>query len=421
MARKITSRIDNRTNRLKLEVRQKPYDFTNAGEPGIAVGYRRTKDGGNWVLRKADASIRYAGNKTGAWTKNIGTADDYAEADGTHVLTFHQACEKARQMGRVTSIGAPATFSEALDAFADNLKARGGNPGNASVVRLHLKDHPGLLNKQVSLLTAKELEHWRNGLLKKGIKTATVLRISKSAKAALNLAARHDARIENRNAWRDGLGGLKDDSEPVNQVLSDADVITLVNAAYQLRPDFGLFVDTLAVTGTRTSQACRLTVIDLQAENGDPRLLMPSSRKGKRKTITRKPVPITPALAAKLKQAANGRAGHEPLLTHADGTPWDPEAAELWKLFGEIAKSTGIQTPGTDEPVTAYALRHSSITRQLLDRVPVTVVADVHDTSVMMIEKTYSAHILHHADTLIRRSLLDTSQPNQGNVVNLRG
>ena len=39
--------------------------------------------------------------------------------------------------------------------------------------------------------------------------------------------------------------------------------------------------------------------------------------------------------------------------------------------------------------MTIYALRHSNIVRQLLAGVPIRVVAVNHDTSIVMIEKTY--------------------------------
>jgi len=54
-----------------------------------------------------------------------------------------------------------------------------------------------------------------------------------------------------------------------------------------------------------------------------------------------------------------------------------------------------------------YALRHSNIVRQLLGDVPIRVVAVNHDTSVTMIERTYSRYIGDHADALARRALLD--------------
>jgi hypothetical protein len=71
--------------------------------------------------------------------------------------------------------------------------------------------------------------------------------------------------------------------------------------------------------------------------------------------------------------------------------------------------------------VTLYALRHSSIVRQLLAGVPTRVVASHHDTSVVMIERTYSKYILDHSDALVRRGLLDVERPPAGdNVLTLR-
>ena len=43
-----------------------------------------------------------------------------------------------------------------------------------------------------------------------------------------------------------------------------------------------------------------------------------------------------------------------------------------------------------------------------------------HDTSVVQIERTYSAHISDHADAISRRALLDPSTPAGDNVTVLR-
>ena len=69
--------------------------------------------------------------------------------------------------------------------------------------------------------------------------------------------------------------------------------------------------------------------------------------------------------------------------------------------------------------VTLYALRHSSIVRDLLANVPVRIVATKHDTSIAMIERNYSKYIADHADVLSRRAMLDpgTSSGEQSHVV----
>ena len=59
--------------------------------------------------------------------------------------------------------------------------------------------------------------------------------------------------------------------------------------------------------------------------------------------------------------------------------------------------------------LTLYALRHSSIVRDLLANVPVRIVATKHDTSIPMIERNYSKYIADHADVLSWRAMLDPS------------
>jgi hypothetical protein len=54
-----------------------------------------------------------------------------------------------------------------------------------------------------------------------------------------------------------------------------------------------------------------------------------------------------------------------------------------------------------------YALRHSSVVRQLLAAVPIRVVAVNHDTGVAMLERTYSRYIADHADAMTRAAMLE--------------
>ena len=360
--------------------------------PGIAIGYRRCAGPGRWVLRAADGHGAY-------WTDTIGLADDHEPADGTAVLTYFQAQDKARILVRGDNAGGdrPASVGDALDAYERDLVTRGGQITNATLVRKLIPN--ALLAKPVGLLVFRELRNWRDGLLD-GRKASSVNRTCKSFKAALNLAAAHDQRIGNAAVWRNALASLPDAHTARRVGLSEHDVRKIVGAAYAVTPQIGLWTEVAAVTGARPSQIARLDVADLQDGRDDPRLMMPSSRKGKgTKRVERRPVPITPGMAAKLRAASARRRGGDPLLLQPDGTRW--QLARHVRPFAEAAMQAGLAG------VTAYALRHSSIISALLVGVPVRVVAVIHDTSVMMLERTYSAHIADHSDVVGRRALLD--------------
>jgi integrase len=401
-------KLETAAARARLTIRKKPYWITIA--PTISVGYRRCAGPGTWSVR--------AYSDGAAWTKRIGLADDRESADGATVLTFWQAQDHARTLARGQSDqdgDRPVTVVEAIERYEIDLRARGGDTYNAARARAHLTTT--LESKPVALLTARELQRWRSGLTAKGLTPASVNRTRTCLRAALELAAAHDPRIVNRQAWRVGLASLPDATEHRNVILTDAEVRRLVEAAYEHDRAFGLGIEMLAVTGARLSQVARLTVSDLQADRSEPRLLMPRSAKGRmRKRIERTSIPIPNPLATVLAQSARGRPGSAPLL--ADTTAWgNAGRARYRRTFRAAAAAAGFD-PDT---VTAYALRHSSIVRQLVAGVPVRVVAALHDTSVKMIEATYSRHIAEHTDALARRAMLDLAMPAAANVTPLRG
>jgi integrase len=213
-------------------------------------------------------------------------------------------------------------------------------------------------------------------------------------------------------AWETGLASLHDAEEPRNVILDEPVIRALIVEAHKESAEFQLLVESAAVTGARVSQLARLDVPDLQDERTDPRLMMPSSRKGRgKKKITRRPVPIPAGLAARLRVAAEHRSANERLLVKPSGAPW--KKSDHSRLFARTAERAGLDPA----EVTIYALRHSNIVRQLLAGVPVRVVAVNHDTSVSMIERNYSRYIGDHADALARVALLDTTTVSEDNVV----
>jgi integrase len=402
MARRSRStHLETRTARLKLAQRKKPYTARIA--PGVRLGYRRNATAGTWSVIAADG-------RGGNWMKAFAAADDFEEANERTVLTFWDAQDKARMLAR-GSKGAddeddkPITVRQALDRYETDLGLRGGDMRNVRRVRFHLPH--SLAAKAVVLLSVRELRHWRDALIKKGLAAASVKRTGKVLKAALNLAAEQDARIANRSAWQVGLASLPDAEASRNVILTDDVALRIIAAAYKDSPEFGLYVETAAVTGARISQLARLEVQDLQGDRPDPRLMMPSAKKGrKQKRVDRRPVPIPVSLSKKLSASAADRGGTEPLLLRPTGQAWGHSSH--WRRFVQAVTKLGLDPTA----ITIYALRHSSIVRQLLGGVPIRVVATTHDTSVAMIEKTYSRFITDHSDIVTRRAMLDPGRAN---------
>jgi integrase len=436
MARSTRSpKLETRTARLKLPIRKKPYAAPLA--PGVILQYRRNKGPGTWVVRLTDGKDD---------THRLALADDYAEADGRDVLDYWQAQNAARARAREHEGDTkPVTVEKALDAYSDDLDTRKGDINNVARARAHLS--ADMLARTVSSLTAAELKRWRDKLAK-SLAPATVNRTATCLKAAFNLAADHDDRIA-RRPWETGLQAIRGAEQSRNVILADARVREIVKEAYQpnmhqveqLHGDararaevearrwaeaFGLLVEVLAVTGARVSQAARIEVQDVQGNGAEPRLMMPSSKKGKGvKQVLRRPVPISADLARRLHAAAKDRPANAVLLNKPGDAPW--KKSDHSRLFARVierlqdrarreARERGddaeaIEKAAADlDEATTYALRHSSIVRQLLAGVPIRVVAAGHDTSVAMIEKNYSRFIADHADAMTRRAMLDVSE-----------
>jgi integrase len=399
MARIRSSVLEGRTARLKLPVARKPV-FIKV-RPRVGLGYRRTHTAGTWVVRVADG-------KGGYWTKALGTADDFDEPNGNTVMDFWQAQDSARALARSSQTGAaddddgkPVTVAQALDRYKADLGTRGGDLDNVSRVRVHLPD----------------LSRWRDGLIKaKKLAPSTVNRTATVLKAALNLVADHDEHIPNRQSWENGLGTIPDAEESRNVILSDDVVRSIINGAYGDSPEFGLLVEIAAVTGARVSQLRRLRIDDMQGDRADARLMMPTSRKGRgQKKSTHRPLPIPASLVTRLRPVIDGRPGNAALLVKPGGAPW--QKSDHTRLFKRVAKNAGLDPA----EVTIYALRHSSIVRQILAGVPIRVVAVNHDTGVAMIERNYSRYVGDHSDSLARAGLLNVAPvPPADNVVPIK-
>lgn len=393
MTRKVRSTdLETRSARLRLARRKKPYAAKIMR--GASLLYRRNETAGPWMVR-----VCRDGED---WTKRLGLADDFAEANGGDILDFWQAQDRAREHARIGKPTNDLSVIARVEHYRTVLETRGRDPRNASRVLFHLKG-TRLANKLLTASSlADDLSEFRDRLVSKGIKPATIDRINRGLKAALNLTAENDERIT-RRPWKTALKAIGgDEAGARNVILDDVDRRTLRGAAYRDSDEFGLLIDVLDETGARPSQVVRLTADDVQSDfteprtgKRQPRLMMPVSRTGsgtkKARFIS---VSITPELADRLK----GRSGV--LLKRTDGKPWSE--LNLAHYFARAMEGVTFANPSK---VTMYTLRHTSIVRQLLANVPTRVVAAVHDTSVVMIERNYSRFIGDHVDEMVRATL----------------
>jgi hypothetical protein len=238
MARRTRSALlENRTQRLKLTPRKKPYTALIA--PGIFLAYRRNAGPGTWSV------------KCNGWLKRFALADDHEDANNASLMSYWEALEQAKKLARAGEGDSetPISVSVAVDAYETDLETRGGRKYNATQLRLHLTDT--MKGKAVALLTERELRDWRASLVKKGLKPSSADRIGRSFKAALALAARNDKRIANSSAWKNGLRKLADSEVARNVILPNQTIAALVGGSYEEDQDFGVLIDVLAETGAR--------------------------------------------------------------------------------------------------------------------------------------------------------------------------
>ena len=112
--------------------------------------------------------MRVADGKGSNWTKAIGQADDYEEANGSTISTTgrHRSGPGQGRAGEdvLPTDDGPQTLRAALDQYEADLKMRGGDVANAVRVRRHLSE---LLDKPVADVTLNDLRSWRDRLTSK--------------------------------------------------------------------------------------------------------------------------------------------------------------------------------------------------------------------------------------------------------------
>jgi integrase len=432
----LEEKIAGRAERRRLAARTAPY--WRGIDPDVHLGYRKGIRGGVWLVRwRAGDGYRQ---------QKIGTADDELRV-GT--LDFEEAVrsarvivEEGRRAAKSAEAGPVVTVGVAVENYARMRDARHiarmGRIGRsdatyrleryisgraASGNRKAIEPSP-LRDVPLHALSERDLEKWRSALPVK-LKGTTQRRLVNDLRAALNdgyMAQRRHLPSTVPEVIKYGLrtAGLTDYDDEIareNQILTDAQIRDVIGAARMVDDkqewdgDLYRMIILLAATGARFSQIARMRVADVQEDA--LRLMVPVSQKGTGERKGRVPVPVGPDVLNALKPILDQRPVSDVLLQRwrskqVPGSirwvrdqrgPWQ-NAAELVRPWKEVRALVGLPD------LVPYALRHSSVVRGIRANLPIRLVAEIHNTSVAMIERHYGRYVASGLDALVARAVV---------------
>jgi integrase len=391
MARTVRdANLDSRTARSRLKARGKPYFRTL--EPGLHLGYRKPLSGpGKWVAR------HYVGEQSYE-VETLAIADDYSDADGVAVLSFHQAQTAAR--GRMVSRAhaaagktKPLTVADAIESYLEFLETnrKSGREGRYAAEAFIL---PALGTVEIDALTTDQIRTWHAKVAKAPARIRTkpgrkqqfkltsdpeharrrkssANRILTVLKGALNRAWR-DGKVISDSAWRRVEPFESVESARV-RYLSIAEATRLINTS---APDFRRLVQGALETGARYGELCALTVSDFNSDSGT--VTIRQSKAGKPRHVI-----LTDDGAAFFASITAGRAGSEFLFIKESGDCWLPshQAAPMAEANARAA---------IDPPLNFHGLRHTWASHAVMNGVPLLVVAkNLGHSDTRMVEKHY--------------------------------
>jgi integrase len=388
------TKLDTRASRRRNKSRREPY-WRSISE-GLAIGYRKGAKGGTWIARhySAEHGRRYSA---------VGTADDVADPDGEHVLSFAQAQEKARawfsdlaRQDRGEFRTGPCTVRECLDEYIAWLQGHRKTAGDA---RYRVETHiaPKLGNIQCDRLTTAEIRKWLRDLAASPAR----LRSSKEAKrpnfrglnkadpdamrrrrasanrtltvlkAALNRAWR-EGKIRSDDAWRRVEPFEEADAARVGY-LTVAEAKRLLNAC---DPDFRRIAQAALVTGARYGELAALRASDFNPDSGTVHVRTSKSGKGRHIVLNDEGVAFFESLLT-------GKTGDALLLSKDDGSAWN-------KSHQARPMAAACNRARITPAVSFHILRHTWASLAVMAGAPLMVVArNLGHKDTRMVERHY--------------------------------
>ena len=153
--------LGSREARRRLPARSEPYWLVI--DRGLSLGYRKSTEGGAWIVRRYDAGRRRH------LEDRVGTADDYRDADGAEVLDFGHAQRKLLACAKHDAQRASGQLYTVADAITDYVDYMRTHRKTAADTESKLKAYvlPLLGTRRVAELTSADFEAWLTWALKR--------------------------------------------------------------------------------------------------------------------------------------------------------------------------------------------------------------------------------------------------------------
>ena len=424
MARTVRDmRLNTRSARLKLAPRREPY--WRSISQGLGIGYRRGKKGGTWIAKHYTPN---AGRRFNA----LGTADDVTDADGTNVLDFGQAQEKAREwFAQVAREDAgekptgPYTVQNAIEEYLDDYKVRSGRALREMEYVINAHILPELGDVEVVKLTAERLRKWHNSLATtparlrtakggrqryreapdeadtKRQRKVTANKILTILRSALNHAYTNE-KVASDDPWR-RVKPFKAVDEPTVKYLTESEAVRLINAC---PPDFRQLVKAALVSGCRYGELTAMMAADFDPDAGN--VLVRTSKSGKARHVT-----LTDEGCTLFEQLTAGRPGDTRIFIRDNGKHWGK--SHQIRLMDQACKVAGIRPA-----ISFHILRHCVGSWLAMRGVPMGVIArQLGHTDQRMAERHYAHLAPSYVADIIRANLPQLSIVKPGKVARL--
>lgn len=396
MARRVAeARLQDRSSRSRLKARHQPY-WRSISE-GHHLGYRKGLRRASWIARCYCAA-------DGAYlTKTLGTADDLYPADGSNVLNWKEALEKALAWFETADGGGGKaasryTVSDALDDYLSSFAGKSLEKTRHTIER-HIR--PKLGRRLVCELTTAELRKFQADLAtrqsvyranRKGVAKprpddgdsvrrgmANANRIFTPLKAALNRAF-NDGRVPDDTAWR-RVKPFPKVSVARIRYFTRPELDALLTAA---APWFRATMQAALFTGARWSEIHSMRVRDIDLRSGT--ILFPETKGGRPRYVH-----LTDAGVRFFARQIAGKALHDPAFLNQHGRPLGP--SHQIRPMAEACLAAGVEKAGF------HILRHTYGSTLAMASVPLAVIAEALGHADERITRKHYAHL---SDSYVR-------------------